>query len=244
MSGTRLLVADGHHIGVFVKGDGTEATLADVASMGNGTGFARGVIVRDRAQLAASRILVTGENTQGIALFGAGTQATMSDVVVENSEPRPLGDLGGAGFHVEDGARLEGARLRTEGLRAYGFLAIEGGGLDLSDVTVSGVEAACVDTSCTEPFGYGIASVSGTVDVTRFEIRDAETCGVLVAQAPATPAVPLVDLMSGFISGSMTGIGLQAEGYDVDRLTNGVEFGANGEDIAMTMHPLPAPLDG
>ena len=68
--------------------------------------------------------------------------------------------------------------------------------------------STCGDT----PYGYGIATISGSVSVSNFVVTDAATCGVFIEGE-----VGELDLSTGIVSGAPIGACVQLDGYDLTR---------------------------
>lgn len=107
-----------------------------------------------------------------------------------------------------------------------------------TDVTVVSVAPRpCASTSCPgEPFGTALGAYYGArIELTGFLLSDADLCGLQVAAAAG------VDLRSGIVSGCEIGACVQIDGYDLDRLTDGVAYFDNAVDLQSTTLPIPEP---
>ncbi len=249
LSAARLVVRGNQSIGIFADGDGTAVDLTDTvvrntAPRTSDDAFGRGIGVQQGAQLTAARLLVERNHELGIALTGDATTANLSDIVIRDTEPRASDDSLGRGIQVEHGARLEGDRLVIENSREFGVSAVDGADADLRDVSITRVaRAACASTTCPEEVhGHAVVVVGAAIRLTRFQVREADTCGVLVATNATFSAPAALDLESGVVSEAEIGACIQVEGYDTARLTNDVEYRDNGINLDSTTLPLPEPL--
>ena len=81
--------------------------------------------------------------------------------------------------------------------------------------------------------------MGGAVRLTRFEVRDAATCGLFVAMDPVAPGTPSLDVASGVVERSEIGACVQVDGYDLGRLMRDVVYRENGTNLDSTMLPVP-----
>ncbi|RLB45629.1 MAG: hypothetical protein DRJ42_29520 [Deltaproteobacteria bacterium] len=246
----RLVIRGNRSGGIFADGDGTAVDLTDTvvrdtAPRTSDDKFGRGIGIQSGAQLTAVRVLVEGNHEIGISLNRDATAVGLSDIVVRDTRPRVSDDSLGRGIHVDYGSRLEGNRLVIEDSHELGVAATEGADVDLRDVSISGVaRAACASTTCPEDFhGHAVIAIGAAVRLTRFQIHDADTCGVFVAAGEASSPPAALDLESGTVSASEIGACIQVDGYDTTRLTNDVEYRDNGTNLDTTTLPLPEPPD-
>jgi len=237
MEATRLLVEDSDRHAIFCSVAGTEAILTDALLRGGGARLSFGVYAHDGARLRASRLLVS--DRAGVGLFASfGAELLLEDTVVQDTRAEGTPPIFGTGIQALFDARIEGSRLRVESSHEVGVLSFSGSEVELRDTSILTVAArACAAGAC--PQGYGAAAHSGSLRLTRFEVRDAETCGLMVAEAPSVEGVPSLDVASGVVSGSTIGACVQVDGYDLSRLTTDVEYSDNGVNLDTTMLPLP-----
>jgi hypothetical protein len=238
--GERLLIARNRDVGFVLIGEGAEATLTDVVIEGteprsvdamNG----RGLIAHTGVTLEATRLLVADNRDVGIGIASEGTTATFSDVHVRGTRPREEDGAYGYGVSAQLAAAVTATRLRIDGSHEMGLLATSGATIDARELVVDVTRtSACM---CERIFGYGAAVVGATLTLTDFEIRDAETCGLFLTGDATAPAA--VDAQSGSVEGSAIGACVQMDGYDLDRLTQDVEYRDNGTNLDSTMLPVP-----
>jgi len=247
---SRVLVTENHELGVTCDGESSQLVLTDVVvrqthPRRSDDGGGRGISVQHGASLEASRVLIADNHDVGIFAIGASTTISMADIVVRDTEAQQRDGEHGRGLTVQDDARLDGDRVRLERSKELGVVASLGGVVELRDLVVTGVDvAACAATSCPESaFGYGAAALSGTVRLTRFDIGEAATCGVFVSALPPSVLPPSLDLSSGIVQSSQIGACIQFDGYDLDRLTDDVEYSSNVTNLDSTMLPVPRALD-
>ncbi|RLB51597.1 MAG: hypothetical protein DRJ42_16550 [Deltaproteobacteria bacterium] len=239
-----LVVQGSRGVGIAVNGEGCVATLVDAVVRDTRSrrrdGFAgASVLVVNGGHLIAERV-VFEEGNPGLFGTGAGTDLTLVDAVVRNTRPAEADDTGGRGIQLQGGARFEADRLRIEQTLELGFVAVTGVTANVRDVAIIGTRrGACAATTCADsPFGYGGVSVNSAVSLTRFEVRDAATCGVFLSAGDETTE-PSLDLQSGTVSESTIGACIQIDGYDLDRLSNDVQYSDNGSNLEATMLPVP-----
>ena len=136
------------------------------------------------------------------------------------------------------GAEVDLSRARLEESRGSGLSAFAATAR-LTDVAIEHVrESECAAVGCPVPLGVGIGSYAdAAVTVTRFLVRDTDLCGVHLASGGG------VDLHDGEVSENPLGACIDAEGYDLDRLTDGVRYRDNELNLQSTSLPLPAVPD-
>jgi hypothetical protein len=94
---------------------------------------------------------------------------------------------------------------------------------------------ACAEEACRgeRPAVSLGAYESGSLDVTRFEVRGSELCGVQVASGAA------LDLRDGLVHQADIGACVQVEAYDAERLTERVVYTDNRINSVFTSVPVP-----
>ncbi len=243
---TRIVVAHTRGAGVTAENDGTHVILADtvirdVDAAPSDVFGSSGLTAATGARVEATRLLVTRTADTGILIGEAGTEVVLFDTAVRDTLPRTDDGTSGRGIQAQDGARIEASRIHVSGSHEVGVLAVTTAVLELSDVSVTNTDvAACASGTCAAtPFGYGLVSVGAAVSMTRFEIRDSAICGFLLTPYESTMDPASVDLATGVVSGSAIGACVQVDGYDLDRLTNGVVYVDNTTNLDSTMLPVP-----
>ncbi len=250
LEATRLLVTQNHQVGVVVIEEGTTAILSDTvvretqpeASLG---AAGRGISVQWGAHLDGSRLVIVRNHEVGIFVGSTGTTADLADVVVRDTQPQRSDDQHGTAVQLQEGGRLDGARLHIDGAASIGLNLVAGAEAVLEDIAITHVvKAACEATTCPmRANGFATAAVGSTLRMTRFEFRDAATCGVFLAPYAPSGEAPSLDLRSGVIAESAIGACIQVDGYDLDRLTDDVEYRDNGTNLDSTTLPVPDTLD-
>ena len=147
-------------LGIFAAGESTEVHLQsvdvwDTLPRPDGTG-GRGIAVQQGARLEAATCSLQGNHEVGIFADSEGTELLLEEVDVLDTAPSPSG-LGGRGFNVQDGARIEAFSCSLEGNTDLGIFATgEHSVVLLHDVTVTGTMALPDGT-----FGRGISVHGG-----------------------------------------------------------------------------------
>jgi hypothetical protein len=243
---TRLLFEGNHEIGVFAMDPGTEVSLVDAAIRDTRPRVAdsnsgEGLVVQSGARFDATRLLVAHSQNLGLVVSGPEAIISLVDAVVRDTQPNAATGIRGAGAFAQAGGLLELSRVLVESNRLSGIASIAGV-VTGAEVEVRGVEpAACGDTTCPEmSAGYGIVADSGSLELTRFVVADARTCG---AALWANPVPADMDLHDGEIRGSDIGACVQAEGYDLSRLMDGVAYRDNGTNLDAVTLPVPEAVD-
>jgi hypothetical protein len=119
-----------------------------------------------------------------------------------------------------------------------GIHATDMAALQLQDVTIRDTRPrACGTGWCADaPAGTGLGSYGGaSVEMTSLLIEQSSLCGIQIAGGGT------VDLADGEVSGNSIGACVQVDGYDLDRLTDGVLYRANGTNIDLGELPVPEP---
>ncbi len=247
LDATRLLISNSTTLSAFVGGVGSSATFTDaviqhtapapVTELGG-----RAVSVQDGARFEASRLLVADSREAGFHASGEGTIANLADVVIRNTAARVSDGRHGRGLNVQNGARVDAVRLEVVNAVEVGATSLTGATMVLSDAAVSHVARAdCTSSTCVdEPYGYGVGAYGATVSMTRFFVDDAEVCGLMVVAVPSDLVVASLDVEFGIVSMSAIGACIQADGYDIDRLTNNVRYVDNATNLDTTTLPVPS----
>jgi hypothetical protein len=222
----------------------TDVLIEDPAPSDDGA-QGRGIQMIDEGVLEANRLVVVGAHEVALLAIGAGTRALVSDASFRDTRSSPTTGLLGRALTAQAGARLEGQRVVVEGSHELGIAATTGGVVELSDLRVSDVVAAeCATTTCpSAPAGYGVAAVDGIMRLSRFEIRNSETCGVFIAPPASSLGSTAVDLMTGQVAECVIGACVQIDGYDLTRLSMDVVYRSNGTNLDVTSLPVPEPTD-
>ncbi|RLB52075.1 MAG: hypothetical protein DRJ42_15665, partial [Deltaproteobacteria bacterium] len=202
----------------------------------------RALDVQDGSRLDALRLLTVDNHDVGLFAAAEGTEVSLVDAVIRDTWSTGGPNGLGRGINVQEMARIGGERVRIEGTEEAGLLVAGGAIGDLRDVEVTDVMlSTCEPGACSEtPHGYAVVTLGGALRLTRFELRDAAVCGIVLAPLAGTEEVTAVDLETGVVSNSPIGACVQIDGYDLDRLTGGVHYRDNGSNLDSTMLPVPS----
>jgi hypothetical protein len=145
----------------------------------------------------------------------------------------------GYGIHAQLVARLEATNIHISGSRTLGIASVHSTAI-IRNALVENIEAAvCSHSTCSDtPYGYGVATMSGTVSVSDFVVKSAATCGVFVQGE-----VGELDLRAGVVTGAAIGACVQRDGYDLSRLTDEVVYRDNTQNLESTSLPVPDAVD-
>ncbi len=241
----RIAIVDGAETGVFVHGEGTELTISDVTvrdieSQPSDQLWGRGMSADQSAVLTVERALI--ERCRDVGLLArAGSTLVARDVAIHDVRSRALDLSYGRGVEVSLDATATIERAEIARVREAGVLAAAGSTVQLCDLVIDTVLARdCAQSGCADgpaTYGMGLAAAAATIDATRFSIHDAHLCGAQIADEGA------LDLSVGTISGAEVGVCIQVDGYDIDRLTDQVEYVDNGANLEATSLPVPATGD-
>jgi hypothetical protein len=244
---SRLLLAGNRDAGLLAAEAGTvvvltDAVVRDTRGQAGDASDGRGIQVQEGARLEASRLLVARNHNVGLACAGAGVEVALTDVAVRDTLPEESSLAYGYGVEVSRAAHLSGERVLVHGVHELGLWAALDGSAELRDVSIASVgrsECDCPDRG----FGHAVASIAGAVRLTRFEIRDAATCGLFVAQLPGALEPSSLDVETGIVARAAIGACVQIDGYELSRLMRGVVYADNGVNLDSTMLPVPMPSE-
>ncbi len=229
---------------IHAAGSGGDLQLRDVVARETrweeATGaWGRGMEVTVYARASGERLLFARNPEAGVVV-GRNASVTLTDLTIVDGLGLP-GSTSGMGIWAQSMAMLTVNRARIERCRSLGIGAIDGAAIQLSDTIVRGIERAnCADTTCADlAAGFGLsAHFDGSVTATRFEVRGAAVCGVVVG----TGAASSMDLAEGVIDEAPVGACVQADGYDTSRLRQDVEYRNVGVPLQSTTYELPASI--
>jgi hypothetical protein len=246
LTATRLLVEGNHEIGVFAMDPGTEVSLVDAAIRDtrpreSDSASGEGLVVQSGARFDATRLLVANSQNLGLVVSGPEAVVSLVDAVVRDTQPNAATGARGAGAFAQAGGLLELSRVRVESNRLSGISSIAGV-VTGDEVEVRGVQpAACADTTCPEmSAALGIVADSGSLELTRFVVADARTCGAALWASVAPVDMVLHD---GEITGSDIGACVQVDAYDLSRLMDGVVYRDNVTNLDSITLPVPEAVD-
>ncbi|RLB54191.1 MAG: hypothetical protein DRJ42_09805 [Deltaproteobacteria bacterium] len=251
LEANNLLVTSNRDVGILGAGGGAVLTLTNVAVQTTDYDVAQdtggmGIGIQEGARFEGVMLLVTGNRDVGIYGAGPGSALSVSDAVVRDMRPRQSDGTQGHGLHIEGGAHFDGRRIHIDQTLLVGVAAVSGADVQMEDLTVTNIEPmACASSTCPDFAGiaYAAVAVSGTLRLTRFELRSATACGVMLHSVAAWMNPVSLDLQSGAISEMAIGACVQEDGYDLGRLSHDVAYYDNGTNLDSTMLPVPSPLN-
>ncbi|MGF1465441.1 MAG: hypothetical protein ACFCGT_04840 [Sandaracinaceae bacterium] len=146
LTAQRALIGRSHALGVSLAGDGTAATLTDVAVRDTRAALAGGTEGRGLnvvgAALTLTRGLIAHNRDAGVFAALPRTRVTLVDVAVVDTQPKEVDGDNGVGLAVQDGASLVLERGLVGRNRDVGvFVAGVGASASLTDVTVADTRA-------------------------------------------------------------------------------------------------------
>jgi hypothetical protein len=247
----RVLVSGNHDVGVFL-GDCTavieDLTVLDtVPQPGDSTG-GRGISITEAAEAEIHRVLLERNCEIALAIHTPGTRATITDLVARDSISRLGDERQGRGIEVALQAVVDIDRVLLERNREASVIA---GGvgtiLTMSNVTVlDTLESGCATSSCpSDGGGTGIVAIGGaSIEVTAFLVDGGALCGVQVACGASADGEPFdvhgsLDLHHGVVSNNPIGANVQDDGFDIERLMDGVAYVDNDRNLDSTFLPVP-----
>ena len=204
--------------------------VVPVATADSGSGFEIGL----GASVTVDRVLVRRARGNGILVTDPMVTTTLRDITVRDTEALSTGIFGRA-LQVQRGAVVDGERLRFVANREATVVAAgDEASLHLTDLRVlDTAERACADAGCPGA-GIGVgAYLGGHLVLERFVISGSPLSGVQLARDGE------VDLRDGLVSNNTVGANVQVPGYDVDRLTDRVDYRDN--EINLDASELPTP---
>jgi hypothetical protein len=172
-----------------------------------------------------------------ILLADDGTTATLTDVTVDDVTPA-VGRIFGRCVHAQTGASVVIERAELTRCREVAVTASSNASVTLRDATLSRILPIECETgdSCDAPSaGIGLVALptGGRIDVERFEIAEAALTGVQVVPGGQ------LDMRDGVVRNSPVGVNIQADSYDLSRLTDRVVFLDNGTNFDGSSLPVP-----
>ncbi|MCZ7681306.1 MAG: hypothetical protein M5U28_21965 [Sandaracinaceae bacterium] len=200
----------------------SDVLVRDVRSVPSALVAGYGVHALRGGVVTASRLVIEGARESGVSAFHAGTQVLMTDLVVRGVTGRERDGALGPGVAIEEAATAVLTRARVEDVRFAAVYARTAASIEAVDLLVEGVRpAACAGTTCGEDGGgHGLVAYldGASIAAERFFVGGTEVCGVLVGDGAS------VDFANGEVTRAPIGVCMQAEGYDLSRLTEGVRF--------------------
>jgi len=237
----RIAIREAAELGARCSGSGSSLRLVDghISDMrSNDDGYAgRGIAAHYGGTVEVRRTLIERARDAAIYAYAEGSVVTAEDVSIRSTLLREGTPLHGWGALIMEGAFLDMSRTRIEESFAGGILVHTGGRATLSDVEVLDTETCPVESpECDgNTTGHGIISWGGAVTVTRFAVRRAASCGIMVSEDGE------LDASVGIVEQAAVGACIQVDDYDFGRLSDGVLYRDNGTSLDSTMLPVPDP---
>ena len=231
----RLYVSGAEEAGVLAS-EG-EALLEDVIIEKSGTrpdGRAgHGLVAQDGTSLTVRRAHLSMTRDVGLLASGANTTLEAEDLTIDDT----LGDVRGRAVQIQTGAsatlrRMRIARAQEIAVAAYSSSTT----VTLEDVEVTDTKKrACAETTCPmNAAGTGIGAYQdASLTAVRFRVDGSPLCGIQLARDGQ------IDLSQGEVTNNAIGACVQNEGYDLDRLTDRVDYLDNGRNLESTDLPIP-----
>ncbi len=246
--GSRLVASGGviercGGTGILTANEGTTLEVSDTLIRDIGPSAAgrdgRGIGVQLGTDAIIRSTVIQRVQEIGIFVAGLSTSALIRDVLVQDLNGQMSDGISGRGVSVERSGIAELERVRIARSREIGLIAQDASSeLVGTDVAIHDtLPRACAETTCSaEPFGIGVGGYySAQVDLSRFEVRRSDLCGLQLAEGAT------VDLREGLVTGAEIGACVQVDGYDLDRLSENVDYVDNGASLQVTSLPIPAP---
>ena len=245
---TRALFDGNHDIGVHMLDDGTMLTMTDVVvrqtlPRESDGSSGRGLEAVGEGHLDVQRATFEGNREVGVLVVGGA--ALFEDLSIRDMLPGVEEYAVGYGLEVIEGAQAELLRGAFESNQGISVLAFDPGTtLQAEELLVQGTAQNDLGIG-----GNGVVSANGAlVTVQRFLVGDNALCGVQLAKGTDVDGTAYslggeADFSDGEISDNVVGVNVQTEGFDVDRLTQGVTFRGNQRNIDMDLLPVPPVVD-
>ncbi|RLB57108.1 MAG: hypothetical protein DRJ42_01385 [Deltaproteobacteria bacterium] len=222
-------------LAIGVGGTGSTAMMRDVV-VREMVGEGHGIEIGDGAQADLGRVWVDHAGRNAMLFYGAGTTAVAQDLHVLSSQPDSTGRWG-RGIGVQTGADLTADRVLLEEHHEVSLVVASiGTRAAFTDLTIRDTrERPCGASGCpTGGIGMG-AYLGGSAQVERFHIEHNALLGFQVATGG------ILELADGVVSHNPIGVNIQSVEYDIQLLTDRVEYRDNGQNLDSTELFVPAP---
>ncbi|MEM1413316.1 MAG: hypothetical protein AAGH15_00370 [Myxococcota bacterium] len=244
------IVIDGARIEGIGVNDGRltlrDALIRDLRGAEAGSALPEGAwgrgLVLNGAESDVERVLIEDAGEAGLLVrrFANDGRADVRDVVIRDVAGERSSGLRGRGVSVQGSTELVLTRARIERVHEAGIAVTDAAGFVGRDILITGVsEPPCVARDeCREepPPGVGVGTYDeASMELTRFAVRAAGTCGSQLA------GMPSVDLSDGSIADAAVGVCLQTPGFAVERLRGNVVYDVEVA-VEMTAFPVPSPI--
>jgi hypothetical protein len=236
----RVRLEDNRGTALFAAHEGTEVRGSDLTVTGtraNEPGplrlFGRAMDVQEGAAAGLERVRFEDNETSALLLSG-GT-ATFEDLTVASTRVDPERERFGRGIIAQRGSELT---VRTGHLFANREVGVyvSGSTASLQDFRVEGTSTVgCSGDDCTglaTGIGLGVYRDSD-VDMSQFLLSENELIGIHLA------AGGVLDATDGKVAKSRIGVAVSTEGFDVQRITEGVAYVDNETNLDSRKLPVP-----
>ncbi len=215
----------------------TDLVCRDVTSPNNFGISGYGIRAEVGGIADVTRALIERISLAGIHVVDDGSAVTARDLVVRDMLGEETFGLHGWGLGATNGGQADLTRARISRPRYVGIVT-NGPGSRLTAVDLvleDTLEARCADELCADaPFGIGLGAYSGAaVDLSSFLITRSHVIGVQLA------GEGMVDLANGEVSMSPVGANVQTDPFVIERLTEGVAYRENEQNLVTDALPVP-----
>ncbi|MCC7536494.1 MAG: hypothetical protein IT379_09780 [Deltaproteobacteria bacterium] len=232
-----LSIVGAHDIALLVA-SGAQAQLSSVTVRGTRGGHAdmgRAIAVQSGASATVSRVLLEGNREN--AFFVAAATVEASDVAIRDTASSEGGGVAGRGIEAQSGASVVLRRVALVGNREVGLLAVgEATSIEASDLDVERTQAqACASSTCaSRAGGFGLAVVGGArLVASAFRVASNDLAGLVLAGGG------VADLSLGTIADNPIGVSVRTDGFDLERVMDGVFYDRNERTFDATELPVP-----
>jgi hypothetical protein len=215
--------------------NGTDFTIDATQPNPNGLGGIGAIFARG-AQATLAGFTLDGNATGGLDVGDTGTVVSVEDLVVTNTASDGTGSYG-QGVLVRTGASLSGNRALVSGNHVAGLM-VDGTGATASFTGFAAKGTLPCSGTANCPMGSTPSQLAAldSAHVTLSDVLlagDGASIGVLQASGGQ------IDLSQGEVSYNAIGADVMDAAYDTSRLSNGIMFRHNGQQLLDQMVPLP-----
>jgi hypothetical protein len=243
LTASRLIIERTMLVGVFVQEDASvtidNAWITDSLPDASEEQFGRAINVQVGGRFTGRQIVIERSREIGIGVLNDGSSVDLEDLIVIDSLGQVSDDAAGHAMSVWQGASASLSRAMFASNRDVALMVRDAGSVVTgANVAIQGTEErACAATTCPdEVFGIGVGTYYGsTLSLDGFAIEDSSLCGIQLAERGQ------MDLTNGRVARNPIGACVQIDGYDLSRLTSGVDYLDNGISLDTTTLPIPAP---
>jgi hypothetical protein len=236
----RMRVRNTTGLGLLVHGAEARAAVEDVdiaavAPLDDGLeGYG---VLAVSGVLDATRLRVADCRAFGVGT-ALGARVTLRDLAVRGTRVEEATGLWGRGMSMEGpGDQIVIERGTFEDSVSVGVFAGGAGTVfTMTDGVIRGTTRRdCSMGTCVEEGGVGLVSYYGASStLTSFLLEGNEVAGAQLGAGGE------IDLHEGEVRGHPIGVSIQAEGYDIARLSDGVRYVDNDSNLDSTALPVPS----